>query len=105
MNRIEFYQMIGTGIRRYLPMGYQEYQVHIKEAEISEKKNALLVLEKEGVKNMPVMSLEPDVYKRQVEEGYEAVGIEVTDAYYKLGTDRVQFALNAAAGENDGQNA
>ena len=59
MNRIEFYQMIGTGIRRYLPMGYQEYQVHIKEAEISEKKNALLVLEKEGVKNMPVMSLEP----------------------------------------------
>lgn len=50
MNRIEFYQMIGTGIRRYLPMGYQDYQVHIKEAEISEKKNALLVLEKEGVK-------------------------------------------------------
>ena len=35
MNRAEFYQMIGTGIRRYLPMGYQEYQVHIKEAEIS----------------------------------------------------------------------
>ncbi|MFR7900654.1 MAG: hypothetical protein ACLU6Y_13130 [Ruminococcus sp.] len=32
MNRIEFYQMIGTGIRRYLPMGYQDYQVHIKEA-------------------------------------------------------------------------
>ena len=28
------------------------------------------------------------------EEGYEAVGIEVTDAYYKLGTDRVRFALN-----------
>lgn len=25
MNRIEFYQMIGTGIRRYLPMGYGEY--------------------------------------------------------------------------------
>lgn len=40
MNRAEFYQMIGTGIRRYLPMGYQEYQVHIKEAEISGEKNA-----------------------------------------------------------------
>ena len=40
-----------------------------------------------------------------VEEGYEAVGIEVTDAYYKLGTDRVQFALSAAAGEDSGQNA
>ena len=26
---------------------------------------------------------------------YEAVGIEVTDAYYKLGSDRVRFALEA----------
>lgn len=69
MNRIEFYQMIGTGIRRYLPMGYQDYQVHIKEAEISEKKNALLVLEKEGVTNMPVMSLEP--YLDRVEAGMD----------------------------------
>ncbi len=30
-----------------------------------------------------------------VQEGYEAVGIEVTDAYYKLGSDRVKFALEA----------
>lgn len=30
------------------------------------------------------------------EEGYQAVGIEVTDAYYKLGTDRVRFALDVA---------
>ena len=28
-------------------------------------------------------------------EGYEAVGIEVTDAYYKLGSDRVRFALES----------
>ena len=28
-------------------------------------------------------------------EGYGAVGIEVTDAYYKLGSDRVRFALEA----------
>lgn len=28
-------------------------------------------------------------------EGYEAVGIEVTDAYYKLGSDRVRLALEA----------
>ena len=28
-----------------------------------------------------------------VREGYEAVGIEVTDAYFKLGSDRVQFEL------------
>ena len=31
-----------------------------------------------------------------VQQGYEAVGIEVTDAYYKLGTDRVKFALDAS---------
>ena len=30
-----------------------------------------------------------------VQEGYEAVGIEVTDAYYKLGSDRVRMALAA----------
>ena len=28
-------------------------------------------------------------------EGYEAVGIEATDAYYRLGSDRVRFALQA----------
>ena len=28
-------------------------------------------------------------------EGYEAVCIEVTDAYYKLGSDRVRFALES----------
>ena len=30
-----------------------------------------------------------------VQEGYEAVGIEVTEAYYKVGCDRVRFALSA----------
>lgn len=34
-----------------------------------------------------------------VEEGYRAIGIEVTDAYYKLGSDRVRFALEAKEGE------
>lgn len=38
-----------------------------------------------------------------VEEGYEAVGIEVTDAYYKLGSDRVKFALEAKEAEEDKQ--
>ncbi len=31
-----------------------------------------------------------------VEEGYEAVGIEVTDAYFKLSTDRVKSVLEVA---------
>ena len=30
-----------------------------------------------------------------VREGFEAVGIEKTAAYYKLGSDRVKFALEA----------
>ena len=30
---------------------------------------------------------------------YEAVGIEITDAYYKLGSDRVRFALGARESE------
>ena len=34
-------------------------------------------------------------------EGYEAVGIEVTDAYYKLGSDRVKFALSAHEEEKE----
>ena len=36
-----------------------------------------------------------------VEENYRAVGIEVTDAYYKLGTDRVQAALRADEQEGE----
>ena len=36
-----------------------------------------------------------------VEEGYETVGIEVTDAYYKLGSDRVKFALEAKENEEE----
>ena len=36
-----------------------------------------------------------------VEEGYEAVGIEVTDAYYKLGSDRVKVALEAKENEEE----
>ena len=38
-----------------------------------------------------------------VEEGYEAVGIEVTDVYYGLGTERIRSALkkeSQSGGEN-----
>ena len=43
-----------------------------------------------------------------MEEGYEAVGIEVTDAYYALGTERVSSALemgkqNAETKETEGK--
>ena len=38
-----------------------------------------------------------------MEEGYEAVGIEVTDVYYGLGTERIRSALkkeSQSGGEN-----
>lgn len=84
MNRLEFYQMIETGIRRYLPIGYQGYHVHIKEAEISGRKNALLAMEKEGIKNMPAMSLEP--YQDRVQAGADerAVLIDIAVDYAKM---------------------
>lgn len=84
MNKLEFYQKIGTEIRKYLPFGYQEYSIHIKEMEISERKYALLILEKEGVKNMPVMSLEP--YLDRVENGGDetAVLIDIAVDYVKM---------------------
>ena len=81
MNRAEFYQMIGTGIRRYLPMGYQ---VHIKEAEISGEKNALLVMEKEGIKNMPVMSLETYLDRVKGGEDEKAVLIDIAVDYARM---------------------
>ena len=34
-----------------------------------------------------------DTILAAVEEGYEAVGIEVTDTYYTLGTERVRYGL------------
>ena len=76
MNREKFYQMIGTGIRRYLPMGYQEYQVHIKEAEISG--------EKKGMKHMPVMSLETYLDRVKGGEDEKAVLIDIAVDYARM---------------------
>lgn len=36
-----------------------------------------------------------------VREGYEAVGIELNDVYFKLGSDRVRFALEAESEETE----
>ena len=84
MNREKLYQTIGAGIRRYLPMGYQEYQVHIKEAEISGEKNALLVMEKEGMKHMPVMSLETYLDRVEGGEDEKAVLIDIAVDYARM---------------------
>ena len=36
-----------------------------------------------------------------VREGYEAVGIELNDAYFKLGSDRIRFTLEAESEETE----
>lgn len=84
MNKIEFYQLIEARLRQYLPLGYQEYAIHINEVTFSERKYALLLLEKEGIKNMPVMSLEP--YLDRVESGSNetAVLIDIAVDYIKM---------------------
>ncbi len=89
------------GVFRY---GNPQNRIHVTEKPLQLMKDVIQICEPGGRILDPFAGAGTTILAA-VEEGYEAVGIEVTDAYYKLGTDRVQFALNAAAGENDGQNA
>ena len=89
------------GVFRY---GNPQNRIHVMEKPLQLMKDVIQICEPGGRILDPFAGAGTTILAA-VEEGYEAVGIEVTDAYYKLGTDRVQFALNAAAGENDGQNA
>ena len=84
--------------------GNPQNRIHVTEKPLQLMKDVIQICEPGGRILDPFAGAGTTILAA-VEEGYEAVGIEVTDAYYKLGTDRVQFALNAAAGENDGQNA
>ena len=89
------------GVFRY---GNPQNRIHVTEKPLQLMKDVIQICEPGGRILDPFAGAGTTILAA-VEEGYEAVGIEVTDAYSKLGTDRVQFALNAAAGENDGQNA
>ena len=89
------------GVFRY---GNPQNRIHVTEKPLQLMKDVIQICEPGGRILDPFAGAGTTILAA-VEEGYEAVGIEVTDAYYKLGTDHVQFALNAAAGENDGQNA
>lgn len=84
MNRLEFYQMVVIGIRRYLPLGYQKYSVHIKEVTISERLYSLLILEKEEIQNMPVMSMEPYLDRVKEGEDEQSVLIDLAVDYVKM---------------------
>lgn len=94
----------GVLFTRRFPVWESAERIHVTEKPLQLMKDVIQICEPGGRILDPFAGAGTTILAA-VEEGYEAVGIEVTDAYYKLGTDRVQFALNAAAGENDGQNA
>lgn len=84
MKKIEFYQIIVERLRQYLPFGYQEYTIHINEVTFGERKYALLLLEKEGIKNMPVMSLEPYLDRVESDSDETAVLMDIALDYVRM---------------------
>ena len=79
------------GVFRY---GNTQNRIHVTEKPLQLMKDVIQICEPGGRILDPFAGAGTTVLAA-VEEGYEAVGIEVTDAYYKLGSDRVKFALEA----------
>lgn len=65
MNRADFYESVKDSVRNYLPMGFRQLPVVIRETEQGGQKTALMTLQ--GAGRMPVMSLER--YLKSVEQG------------------------------------
>ena len=82
------------GVFRY---GNPQNRIHVTEKPLQLMKDVIQICEPGGRILDPFAGAGTTILAA-VEEGYEAVGIEVTDAYYKLGTDRVQFGILGAAG-------
>ena len=79
------------GVFRY---GNPQNRIHVTEKPLQLMKDVIQICEPGGRILDPFAGAGTTILAA-VEEGYEAVGIEVTDAYYKLGSDRVKFALEA----------
>lgn len=79
------------GVFRY---GNPQNRIHVTEKPLQLMKDVIQICEPGGRILDPFAGAGTTILAA-VEEGYEAVGIEVTDAYYKLGTDRVRIALEA----------
>ena len=79
------------GVFRY---GNTQNRIHVTEKPLQLMKDVIQICEPGGRILDPFAGAGTTVLAA-VEEGYEAVGIEVTDAYYKLGSDRVKFTLEA----------
>lgn len=79
------------GVFRY---GNPQNRIHVTEKPLQLMKDVIHICESGGLILDPFAGAGTTILAA-VEEGYQAVGIEVTDAYFKLGTDRVRFALEA----------
>ena len=73
------------GVFRY---GNPQNRIHVTEIPLQLKKDVIQICEPGGRILDPFAGAGTTILAA-VEEGYETVGIEVTDAYYKLGSDRV----------------
>lgn len=85
------------GVFRY---GNPQNRIHVTEKPLQLMKDLIQICEPGG-RILDPFSGAGTTILAAVEEGYEAVGIEVTDAYYKLGSDRVKFALEAKENEEE----
>ncbi len=85
------------GVFRY---GNPQNRIHVTEKPLQLMKDVIKICEPDGMILDPFAGAGTTVLAA-VEEGYRAIGIEVTDAYYKLGTDRVRFAMEAEKGEGE----
>ncbi|MBS4887958.1 MAG: site-specific DNA-methyltransferase [Clostridiales bacterium] len=85
------------GVFRY---GNPQNRIHVTEKPLQLMKDVIQICEPGGLILDPFAGAGTTVLAA-VTTGYRAVGIEVTDAYYKLGSDRVKFALEAEENEDE----
>ena len=85
------------GVFRY---GNPQNRIHVTEKPLQLMKDVIQICEPGGLILDPFAGAGTTVLAA-VMTGYRAVGIEVTDAYYKLGSDRVKIALEAEQKEDE----
>lgn len=85
------------GVFRY---GNPQNRIHVTEKPLQLMKDVIQICEPGGL-ILDSFAGAGTTVLAAVMTGYRAVGIEVTDAYYKLGSDRVKIALEAEQKEDD----
>lgn len=79
------------GVFRY---GNPQNRIHVTEKPLQLMKDVIQICEPGGLILDPFAGAGTTILAA-AESGFQTVGIEVTDAYYKLGSDRVRIALEA----------